>query len=304
MITRSRRTFIAAVVIVLAVITGAAQGQSALSLGPLFQDHAVFQRDKPIPVWGTAGPGDEVTVAFAGNQASARADASGRWTATLPATAAGGPHSLEVRTTSGATRTLSDILVGDVFLCSGQSNMEFGVAQSRGGEFVAARSANDKIRLLTIAHAATPQPATAFEKAPAWQRAGPQSLRTFSAACYFFGRDVHETQNVPVGLVNAAWGGSAIEPWIGERACGPSAVSTPVSTCCGFRARRGDGQPELRAAVGGVVAAATARPPANRGSPRTRARGPTCPGCGTGRRGACRSSPATTAWCGTGAPSA
>jgi sialate O-acetylesterase len=210
------RRAIAVVVIAVTAAAGAARGQSALSVGPLFQDHAVFQRDRPIPVWGTAGPGDEVTVVFAGNRTIARADASGRWTATLPSMAAGGPHGLEVRTTSGATRTLSDILVGDVFLCSGQSNMEFGVAQSRGGEVVAARSANDKIRLLTIAHAATPQPATAFEKAPAWQSAGPESLRTFSAACYFFGRDVHETENVPVGLVNAAWGGSAIEPWIGE----------------------------------------------------------------------------------------
>ena len=210
------RRAIAAVVIALAAAAGAAEAQSALSVGPLFQDHAVLQRDRPIPVWGTAGPGDEVTVAFAGSRAIARADASGRWTATLPAVGAGGPHGLEVRTTSGATLTLSDILVGDVFLCSGQSNMELGVAQSRGGEFVVTRSANDKIRLLTIAHAAAPQPAAAFEKAPAWQSAGPQSLRTFSAACYFFGRDVHETQNVPVGLVSAAWGGSAIEPWIGE----------------------------------------------------------------------------------------
>ena len=210
------RRAIAAVVVAMAAAAGAADAQPALSLGPLFQDHAVLQRDRPIPVWGTTGPGDEVTVSVAGSQATARADASGRWTVTLPAMAAGGPHGLEVRTTSGATMTLSDILVGDVFLCSGQSNMEFGVAQSRGGEFVATRSANDRIRLLTIAHAAASQPAAAFEKAPAWQSAGPQSLRTFSAACYFFGRDVHEAQHVPVGLVSAAWGGSAIEPWIGE----------------------------------------------------------------------------------------
>lgn len=217
MITRAHCPFVAAVVITLVAATSTTRGQSAIALGPLFQDHAVLQRDQPIPVWGTAGPGDEVTVSFAGSQAIARADASGRWAATLPAIAGGGPHGLEVRTTSGATRTLSDILVGDVFLCSGQSNMEFGVAQSRGGEFVAARSANDKLRLLTIAHAARSQPAAAFERAPAWQNVEPQSLRTFSAACYFFGREVHEAQKVPVGLVSAAWGGSAIEPWIGER---------------------------------------------------------------------------------------
>ena len=94
--------------------------------------------------------------------------------------------------------------------------MELAVAQSRDGTFVAARSANDRIRLLTIAKAGKPSPAAAFETAPAWQIAGPQTVRTFSAACYYFGREVHEMQNVPVGLVNASWGGAAIEPWIGE----------------------------------------------------------------------------------------
>ena len=99
--------------------------------------------------------------------------------------------------------------------------MEFGVGQSRGGEMAVARSANDAIRLLTIAHAASPQPATAFDKAPEWRSAAPDSVRRFSAACYFFGREIHEAQKVPVGLVNAAWAGSAIEPWIGEAGLRP-----------------------------------------------------------------------------------
>jgi sialate O-acetylesterase len=203
-------------VVGLSASVGAARAQSPLSLGPLFQDHAVVQRDAPITVWGTATPGDEVTLVFAGRQAAARAEASGRWTAVLPAVPAGGPHELEVRTKAGATRKLADILVGDVFLCSGQSNMELSVGQSRGGEFVAARSANDRIRLLTVAKVGKPQPAASFDTTPAWQNAGPQSVRPFSAACYFLGREVHETQKIPVGLVNASWGGSAIEPWIGE----------------------------------------------------------------------------------------
>jgi alpha-L-fucosidase 2 len=190
--------------------------QPPLVLGPLFQDHAVVQRGTPIPVWGTAGAGDEVTVVLAGRQAAARADASGRWTTTLPALETGGPFSLEVRTSSGATATVSDVLVGDVFLCSGQSNMETSVGQSRGGAFVAARSANDRIRLLTIPKAGQAEPAAAFEAAVAWQAADPQTVRSFSAVCYYFGREVHDAQKVPVGLVSAAWGGTAIEPWIGE----------------------------------------------------------------------------------------
>jgi sialate O-acetylesterase len=187
-----------------------------LALGPLFQDHVVLQRGKPVSVWGTAGAGEDVSVAFAGHQAAARADASGRWTATLSALDAGGPFGLEVRTGSGAALTVSDVLVGDVFLCSGQSNMELSVGQSRNGNLAAARSANDRIRLLTIPKAGRPAPAAAFETTPPWQIAGPQTVRSFSAACYYFGREVQEMQNVPVGLVNASWGGTAIEPWIGE----------------------------------------------------------------------------------------
>jgi sialate O-acetylesterase len=207
---------LAAVTVALAATAGVARGEPALSLGPLFRDHAVLQRDRPIPVWGTAVAGDEVTLAIAGARATARADASGRWTATLPAMAAGGPHALEVRTGKGDARTLSDVLVGDVFLCSGQSNMELTVAQSRAGEMVLARSANERIRVLGVAHAGKPEPATAFDAEPAWRAAGPESLRRFSAVCYFFGREVNEALEVPVGLVSAAWGGSAIQPWIGE----------------------------------------------------------------------------------------
>ncbi len=216
MTTITRARSLVCVVLFFAAASGMAWGQSSLALGPLFQDHAVLQRDKPIAVWGTGGAGEEVSVALAGRQAAARADAAGRWTATLPPVGAGGPFSLEVRTASGAVRTVSDVLVGDVFLCSGQSNMEFGLAQSKGGTMVVARAANDRIRLLNVAHAGAPQPAAGFEPVPAWQAVKPESVRTFSAVCYYFGREVQEARNVPVGLVNASWGGTAIEPWIGE----------------------------------------------------------------------------------------
>jgi sialate O-acetylesterase len=212
---RTRRLLLATLV---AAVTSAASAsaQTSLTLGPLFRDHAVLQRGRPIAIWGTAGAGDEVVVALAGKDAPAKADASGRWTATLPAMEPGGPFTLDVRTASGATATIGDVLVGDVFLCSGQSNMEATVAQSRGGGMVTARSANDQIRLLTVPHAGASRPAPGFDTAQSWQSAGPQSVRTFSAACYYFGREIHETQNVPVGLVQAAWAGTAIEPWVAE----------------------------------------------------------------------------------------
>jgi len=212
----TRTRFLSAVVVILAAFPEAPFGQTPLALGPLFQDHAILQRGRPIRIWGTAAGSEEISIAFAGRQVGARADASGRWTATLPALDAGGPFTLEVRAGSGAALTVSDVLVGDVFLCSGQSNMELSVGQSRDGAFAAARSDNDHIRLLTIPHAGKPQPASWFEAAPPWQTAGPQSVRSFSAACYYFGREVQDMQKVPVGLVNASWGGTAIEPWTGE----------------------------------------------------------------------------------------
>lgn len=221
--TRTRRIFAVAIVVAVTALVFPAtpRGQAPLGLGFLFQDHAVVQRGCPLPVWGTAAAGEAVSVSFAGRQADVRADESGRWTATLPALDAGGPYRLEVRTGSGAALTVSDVLVGDVFLCAGQSNMELPVGQSRNGAFAAARSANDRIRLLTVPKTGKPIPAAVFETAPPWQVAGPQTVRTFSAACYYFGREVQEMQRVPVGLVNASWGGTAIEPWIGESGLRP-----------------------------------------------------------------------------------
>ncbi len=204
--------------LIVAGVATAAHGQvpGNLLLAPLFQDRAVLQRDAPIAVWGTAASGERVTVSLNGSQATTTADAAGRWTTTLPAMAAGGPYTLEARAASGAVASASDVLVGDVWLCSGQSNMELAVAASRGGAFDAARSENDRLRLFTVPHSAVPKPADRFEPAPAWQTASPQTVRGFSAACYYFARELQQTVPVPMGLVSAAWGGSAIEAWIGE----------------------------------------------------------------------------------------
>ncbi len=185
-------------------------------LAPVFQDQAVLQRDRPIRVWGSATPGEQVLVAFNGREAGGRADTSGRWEATLPAVGAGGPYTLEVRGESGSSQVVSDVLVGDVWLCSGQSNMEFPVFRSRGGEIAVSRSANDRMRLLTVAHLALPAAAARPATPGTWQVASPQSVRGFSAACYYFARELQQSVQVPMGLVNAAWGGAAIEAWMGE----------------------------------------------------------------------------------------
>jgi sialate O-acetylesterase len=196
---------------------GAAERTSEKSLlASIFQDHAVLQRERPITVWGAAAAGETVNVSLNVQQASARADASGRWSAELPAMAAGGPFTLAARAASGAAQTLADILVGDVWLCSGQSNMEMSVSGSRNGERAAARSADDRVRLLTVPHLDRVTPATELPAGATWRLAAPDSVRSFSAACYFAARELQDTAKVPMGLVSAAWGGSAAEAWTAE----------------------------------------------------------------------------------------
>src|SRR3984885_9737508 len=156
----------------------AACGGTALAQPPhsllatMFQDHAVFQRDRPIPVWGEAKPRDEITVGLNGAEVRVHADPSGHWRAMLPAMSAGGPYSLEVRTGSGASRSISDLLVGDVWLCSGQSNMELPVSRTLSAEHEIAVSANDRIRLLSVAHASSAVPLAHFADPVAWAGSG------------------------------------------------------------------------------------------------------------------------------------
>lgn len=197
---------------------GPAAGQTPRPLlNALFQDHAVLQRDQPIPVWGEAKAGDQITVSLDVNVVRARADASGHWRAALPAMPAGGPYSLTVHTQSGAGQSAADVLVGDVWLCSGQSNMELPVSATLNASREIAGSANDSIRVLAVAHAASPAPLGQFSSPVAWSAAAPASIRDFSAACYYFARELQKSVHVPMGLIQSAFNGSSIEPWLGEK---------------------------------------------------------------------------------------
>ncbi len=195
----------------------AADDADAALLHPLFQDHAVLQRDQPIRIWGEAAPGAAVQVGLARHRRSARADASGRWSVELPALPAGGPHMLTARA-GEVSRTVADVLVGDVWLCSGQSNMELQVWRSLDARAEIAGAASDTIRLLTVPQAGHPAPQTRFGADTRWQTVSPDSIRDFSAACYYFARELQKTIDVPMGLVNAAWGGSRIQAWTSAEA--------------------------------------------------------------------------------------
>jgi sialate O-acetylesterase len=197
-------------------IAGAAN--AAALLHPVFQDHVVLQRDKPINVWGEAPPRESLSVSLNGQTASVQADERGRWHATLPAVPAGGPHKLAVRTQSGQIQTVNDVLVGDVWLCSGQSNMVLQVHRALDSRSEIANSANDAIRMLTVPETTSPRALDQFMQPVTWKVASPATAPDFSAACFYFARELRKTVDVPMGLIVAAWGGSRIQTWMSEAA--------------------------------------------------------------------------------------
>lgn len=181
-------------------------------LHALFQDHMVLQRDAAIRVWGHARPAEDVSVMLDGTKARARAAADGTWEAALPARAAGGPYDLVVEAGAGV-QTVRDVYVGDVWLCSGQSNMELPVWRALDASSEIASAAHPRIRLFTVPQAGAVTPQSRFQGDARWQVASPDSVRDFSAACFYFARELQKTVDVPMGLIQAAWGGSRIEAW-------------------------------------------------------------------------------------------
>jgi len=183
-------------------------------LARIFSDHAVLQRDQPIAVWGTADAGRKLTVSLGGRTATGSADAHGKWKIQLPPQPAGGPYTLTV-TSDGKTVSRADILVGDVYLCSGQSNMEFAVKTSTNAWLTTVSAANDRIRFLNVEKNSTALPQDELKGPVAWKTASPESIGDASAVCYYMARSLQGQYKIPVGFVNASWGGTTIQGWIG-----------------------------------------------------------------------------------------
>lgn len=191
-----------------------ASASAEVKLPAVFGSHMVLQREKPVIVWGWANPGEAVAVTLDSQQQHTQATAAGEWRVTFPALKGGGPLTMTIKGTN--TLTLDDILVGEVWLCSGQSNMEMGVGMAANHAQEAAAANHPGIRLFLIPKtlAATPQ----RDVQATWKVCSPTTVLEggwggFSAAAYYFGRDLHQKLNVPVGLIESAWGGTMIEPW-------------------------------------------------------------------------------------------
>ena len=201
-----------------ASVAGCAQAADDTPLlAAIFADHVVVQRNRPIDVWGRAQPGEQVSVTFSNTMRSTQADRNGAWAVAMPAFPACGPHVLTARTTT-RKQTVSDVLVGDVWLCSGQSNMEWAVRNALNADWEVEHSANDLIRHVTIPRLTAPTPPADFPVKLEWKVAGPTTTMHFSAVCYYFARELQKTVNVPQGLIHSSWGGTRIETWLSAQA--------------------------------------------------------------------------------------
>lgn len=194
----------------LVALSLAATCQADVSLPQIFGNHMVLQREQAIPVWGWADPGEEVTVSLStGDAASTVAGDDGKWTVKLPAQQAGGPVELTVKGKNAIT--LADVLIGEVWICSGQSNMQWTVSSSNDFENEQAAAKYPKIRHIAIPRIPNGFPQDDVEAD--WTVCSPDTVGSYTAAGYFFGRTLHKELDVPVGLVNSSWGGTRIEPW-------------------------------------------------------------------------------------------
>jgi sialate O-acetylesterase len=182
-------------------------------LPALFSDNMVLQQGMDLPVWGWADEGEEVKVSFRGKTAKVKAK-GGKWTVKLGKFKAGGPDDLVVE---GKNRIeLKNVLVGEVWVCSGQSNMELALINAFEGKEEVARSSNGRLRLFHVARKRVNEPVDDVKAE--WKESGPESTPGFSAVAYYFGRDLQKARNVPIGLIETCWGGSPAEVWMSEKA--------------------------------------------------------------------------------------
>jgi len=202
-----------------------ATARADVTLPALLGDHMVIQRGHPVHVWGNAAEGESVTVEFHGMRRSTTADPVGQWSVFLPPAEAGGPFDLVVK--GANTIRLQDVLVGDVWVASGQSNMEFPVKEALNSAEELYGADHPRIRLFHVKNKVGLYPLDDVAAEP-WTTCTPESAREFSAVAYFFGRRLQEKLGVPIGLIETSWSGTPAEAWTSQRALSADASLMPV----------------------------------------------------------------------------
>ncbi len=209
-----RKNLLVNVVAVFLVAAWAAAASAEVRLPGFFGQHMVLQRNVPVPVWGWANPGEKVTVTLGDQSKTAAADSAGKWAVKLDKLEASGPYTLSVK--GDNTIEITDVLVGEVWLCSGQSNMVWPVEQSANFPAEKAAANHPQIRMITVAQRAVETPQDDCKGA--WLVCSPQTVGGFSATAYFFGRELHTKLDMPVGLINSSLGATPVEAWTSLKA--------------------------------------------------------------------------------------
>jgi sialate O-acetylesterase len=194
----------------------ASPAAAAPAIDPQFGNHAVIQRGKPIVLSGTAAPDEPVAVSLGGQVRHLVADREGTWAASFPGRGAGGPYTIDVAGAGGAKAASVDVMVGDVWLCSGQSNMEFPVRRALDSDGEVQNANDPDLRLFKVPQQVADDPQAHFAKPPQWRLTSPDSVKDFSAACYFMVRDLRASQHVAIGAIDDSWGATPIRQWMDE----------------------------------------------------------------------------------------
>ncbi len=191
----------------------------------LFSDHMVIQRETEIRIWGWADPGEKVSVSLGAGSGDAAADSDGRWRVILPAMRAGGPFTLMVQ--GKKTIIFRDVMLGEVWVASGQSNMTYALSGATGGEKEILRANYPGIRFFTVPRKIALEPQSDTMPA-AWEVCSPETAKSFSAVSYFFARDLHKELGVPIGIILSSWPGSAGEEWTDPESLRRESVLKPI----------------------------------------------------------------------------
>lgn len=194
--------------LVLGAAAAVSPARADVALASIFTDNAVLQRDREVPIWGTAADGEEVVVQL-GEQSAKTVATGGEWMVRLAPMPAGGPHSLVVQGKN--TQRIENVLIGEVWICSGQSNMQWPLHQTFESETEIANATDDSMRLITVPRIAADEPRKEFDAK--WTPATPESVRDFSGVAYYFGKHLRKALGVPVGLINTSYGGTPAEAW-------------------------------------------------------------------------------------------